>query len=197
MRVLGITGGIGSGKSVVAKILKMLGISVYDTDSVSKKICNSSQNIREKLSEKFGSVLYQKKKLNSSMLASLIFTQAKHLEFVNSVIHSEVLCDFFNWKNQQKKKTFIGIETSILFESGFDKWVDITINVYAPIQIRIQRLQEKKSLEQKDILNRINNQLTDKERIAKANYTIINDDKYPILPQIEKLLTILFKFLSK
>lgn len=113
MRVLGITGGIGSGKSVVAKILKMLGISVYDTDSVSKKICNSSQNIREKLSEKFGSVLYQKKKLNSSMLASLIFTQAKHLEFVNSVIHSEVLCDFFNWKNQQKKKHLL--ELKLLF----------------------------------------------------------------------------------
>lgn len=191
MSILGITGGIGSGKSIVAKILEIMRVPIYNADIAAKKISDSSQIVREKLSKRFGTTIYKNNLLDRAMLALLIFNHPKHLAFVNSVIHPEVLHNFFEWRKQHVGKSFIGIETAILFESGFDKWVDVSINVFAPTRVRIQRIQRQERLYKKIILNRINSQLPDKERIRKANYTIINDDKQAILPQIEDLLVIL------
>jgi dephospho-CoA kinase len=191
MKILGITGGIGCGKSVVVKVLKTMGIPVYDSDDASEKLINLSQNIKKKLSEKFGSVIYNGNVLNKLIFSSLIFSHSCYLSFVNSVIHPEVLRDFFGWKMKQEGKLFVGIETAILFESGFDKLVDIIINVFTPINIRVRRLQVERKLDKSAIFSRINSQLTDKERLFRSNYTLVNDDKYPILPQIENLFSIL------
>ncbi|GMO35995.1 MAG: dephospho-CoA kinase [Candidatus Azobacteroides pseudotrichonymphae] len=188
MRILGITGGIGSGKSVVARVFETMGIPVYNTDLASKEISNSSQTVRAQLSDKFGETIYKEGLLDRTMLALLVFSKPEYLKFVNSVIHPKVLFNFLKWKEQHTEKLFIGIETAVLFESGFDKWVDVSINIFAPIELRIQRVQKREGLDKRVILNRINNQCLDRERIHKADYTIVNDNQQAVLSQIENLI---------
>ncbi|MDR0865565.1 MAG: dephospho-CoA kinase [Candidatus Symbiothrix sp.] len=188
MKVLGITGGIGSGKSVVSKLLEIQGIPVYNTDKEAKKITAFSLVVQEKLSGKFGAALYKEGVLDKAMLASLIFNHPEYLAFTNSVIHPEVQKDFEEWKERQLGKSWVGIESAILFESGFDRLSDECITVSAPLEIRIQRVQKRDGLNRDAVLSRLNNQLSDKERSRLANCTIVNDEKKALLPQVENLL---------
>ena len=188
MKVVGITGGIGSGKSVVSKILETMEIPVYNSDAEAKKIMESSLFVREKLSKKFGNQLYFTGKLNKTLLAELIFNHSEYLTFVNSVIHPEVYKDFLEWKQKYVSFPILGIESAILFESGFDKYVDLSITVSAPLELRIKRLQKRESLDETTILNRIKNQMSEEERISKADYIIVNDDIQPVIPQVESIL---------
>ncbi|GHS96340.1 dephospho-CoA kinase [Bacteroidia bacterium] len=190
MKVLGITGGIGSGKSIVAKVLEVMGIPVYNTDIAAKKISDTSPAVREKLSARFGTALYQNGTLDRKMLASFIFSNPEHLAFANSVIHPAVEKDFLEWKVEHQEKAWVGIESAILFESLLNQLIDISMNVSAPLETRIQRIQKRDNLDRESILNRIKNQLPEEERNRLANYTIINDDRQALLPQIENLLKI-------
>jgi dephospho-CoA kinase len=187
MKTIGITGGIGSGKSVVSQLLKVWEIPVYDSDREAKRITGSSGVIREKLSAKFGPGLYQTGELNKEMLASLIFSKPDYLAFVNSVIHPEVFKDFFDWKEKQLGKAFVGIESAILFESHFDKSVDISITIAAPLETRIRRVQQREKINRESVLNRIKNQMSEEERNCLADYVIVNDDIQGLIPQIENL----------
>jgi dephospho-CoA kinase len=188
MKIIGLTGGIGSGKSVVAKLFETMGIPVYDTDKEAKRITSTSLLIRECLSKKFGQELYQDGQLNKSLLASLIFENKENLNYVNAIVHPEVQKDFVCWKEQYKNSRCIAIESAILFESGFDKITDVSINVSAPLEKRIERIQMRDQINRKDILNRIENQMSEDERIRKADYTIMNDDCQALLPQVKKTL---------
>jgi dephospho-CoA kinase len=187
MKVIGITGGIGSGKSMVSRLFEAMGLPVYITDIEACKLNNSSPEIRRKLIGKFGPELYSDGILNNRMLASLIFNNSDHLAFVNSVIHPEVYADFLKWKKKQSKHTHIGIESAILFESGFNRWVDITVAVLAPVEIRIHRVQKRDRLEREAVLSRIRNQMSDEERIDLTDYALMNDDVSALLPQVENL----------
>jgi len=188
MKTIGLTGGIGSGKSVVSKLLETMGIPVYDSDKEAKRITSNSLVIQELLSKRFGSKLYPDGELNKSLLASLIFSNEENLKFVNAIIHPEVQKDFINWKKLHSNYSFVVVESAILFESGFDKIVDITINVSAPLEKRIKRVQKRDLSNRESILNRMNNQMSEEERIQKSNHTIINDDCQALLPQAEYLL---------
>jgi dephospho-CoA kinase len=187
MKVIGITGGIGSGKSVVSQLLEVWEIPVYNSDREAKRITGSSGVIREKLSAKFGPGLYRSGALNKEMLASLIFNNPDYLAFVNSVIHPEVFRDFFEWKEKQPGKAFVGIESAILFESHFDKSVDISIAISAPLETKIRRVQQREKINRESVLNRISNQMSEEERNHLANYVIVNDDVEGLIPQIENL----------
>jgi dephospho-CoA kinase len=191
MKTIGITGGIGSGKSIISKLFETMGVPVYITDIEAGKLNNSSSEIRKKLSDRFGSELYSGGTLNNKMLASLIFKDPDHLAFVNSVVHPEVYKNLLEWKKKYSKKEFIGVESAILFESGFNKYVDITLAVLAPIKVRIRRVQERDHLEEDAVLSRIQNQMSDKERIGLVNYAIINDGARAVLPQVENLFEML------
>jgi dephospho-CoA kinase len=190
MKVLGITGGIGSGKSVVAKLLEVMEIPVYNTDIAAKKLSDFSPTIREKLSGRFGAALYREGILDRKMLASLIFNHPEQLAFVNSVIHPAVEQDFLEWKESRQDRKMVGIESAILFESGLNQAVDFSINVSAPLETRIRRIEKRDHLSRESILNRIHNQLPEEERNRLANYTIINDDRQALIPQIENMLKI-------
>jgi dephospho-CoA kinase len=121
-------------------------------------------------------------------LASLIFENKDNLNYVNAIVHPEVQKDFIRWKGQYKNSRCIAIESAILFESGFDKITDVSINVSAPLEKRMERIQMRDQISRKDILNRIENQMSEDERIRKADYTITNDDRQALLPQIKKTL---------
>jgi dephospho-CoA kinase len=191
MKILGITGGMGSGKSVVSQLLEMMDVPVYDCDREAKRIMDSSPLVREKLSVKFGEKLYEQETLNKPLLASLIFDNSSHLTYVNSVVHPEVYNDFLVWKEKQAGKSWVGIESAILFESGLSKWVDFCVNVSAPLETRIQRVQKRNGLNRESVLNRIHNQITEEERNRLANCIIVNDDVQSVLFQVEKLIRLL------
>ena len=188
MKAIGLTGGIGSGKSVISRLLNIMGIPVYIADTESKRITESSQAIREKLTERFGNDLYVEGKLNKALLASLIFENEANRNYVNSVIHPEVLMDFENWKMQQTSSPLVAIEAAILFESGFAGWVDVTVSVSAPEDLRIRRVELRDGWSRSAIVSRIQNQLPEEEKIRRSDYVIYNDNRQALIPQVEKVL---------
>ncbi|MDR1682529.1 MAG: dephospho-CoA kinase [Candidatus Symbiothrix sp.] len=188
MKVLGITGGIGSGKSIVSKLLEINGIPVYNTDIAAKILYNISPVIRQKLTERFGAELYAEGVLNRSLLASRIFQSSEDLRFVNSIVHPKVENDLDEWKNQFPEKSVVGVESAILFESNLCNKVDIIINVSSCYEIRVERVQQRDKLSKEEIDRRIQQQMDDASRCRLANFTIINDNRQALLPQIENLL---------
>ena len=187
MKTVGLTGGIGSGKSTISRLLNTMGIPVYIADTESKRLTESSPFIRKKLTEKFGTNLYAGGKLNKAQLASLIFEKESNLRYVNSVIHPMVFADFEQWKTQQTKSPLLVIETAILFESGFSDSVDMSITVTAPENLRIRRVAIRDGWSYDSIISRIQNQLPEEERIRRSDHVIHNDDRQALIPQVEKL----------
>jgi dephospho-CoA kinase len=188
MITIGLTGGIGSGKSVVAKLFETMDIPVYDSDKEAQKITSTSDYVKKCLSEHFGTKIYSKEILNKKLLSSLIFGNEKNLKFANSIIHPEVQKDFIQWKTKWEDKSYVVIESAILFETGFDKGVDVCISVSAPLEIRIARTQKRDKISLESVLNRINSQMPEEEKNKKAAYIIFNDNYQAILPQVENIL---------
>jgi len=186
MKTVGLTGGIGSGKSTISRLLNTMGIPVYIADTESKRLTESSPVIRKKLTEKFGPNLYAGGNLNKAQLASLIFENESNLRYVNSVIHPMVFADFEQWKTQQTQSLLV-IETAILFESGFSNSVDVSITVTAPENLRIRRVAIRDGWSYDSIISRIQNQLPEEERIRRSDHVIHNDDRQALIPQVEKL----------
>lgn len=184
---IGITGGIGSGKSVVASLLNLHGIPVYVADTESKLLTDTSPVIKEKLTALLGDDLYTEKGLNRKLLASHIFGNPEYLRQVNAIIHPEVDRHFTAWAQSQKSK-ICAIESAILFESGFNKLVDKSLMVYAPLPLRIERAVARDNACQEEIIRRIDSQLPDETKRDRSDYVIFNDDKQALLPQVERFL---------
>lgn len=185
---LGITGGIGAGKSVVASFLKATGIPVYIADDESKKLTSTSPRIKEQLIKLFGENLYAGGILNKALLASLIFENKDNLRVVNSIIHPEVMSDFEAWAMKHADKKLIAMEAAILFESGFDKTMDFIVTVTAPQEERIERLLKRNNVPREEILSRMSNQLPEEEKCKRSDFVIYNDNDRAIIPQIGNIL---------
>ena len=184
---IGITGGIGSGKSVVASLLSVYNIPVYIADDESKKPTDTSELIKGKLVSLFGNDIYNNNGLDRKLLAKHIFGNKEMLTKVNSIIHPEVNKHFNCWAESQKTKACV-IESAILFESGFDKTVDVKLMIYAPKDIRIQRAIMRDGASREEIERRINSQMADEEKSKLADFTIINDGISALIPQMENFL---------
>ena len=184
---IGITGGIGSGKSVVASLFRLLGIPVYIADEESKQLTNQSPVIRQQLTAHFGEAIYTAEGLNRSLLANLIFQDPKQLRIVNGIIHPEVKRRFEAWATRQTTP-LCAIESAILFESGFDQVVGTHLMVYAPKALRIERAIARDSASREAIQRRIENQMADEEKRLLADHVIYNDDQQPLIPQVTKLI---------
>lgn len=187
MKLIGITGGIGSGKSVVSLLLEAYHIPVYCADRESKRLTFSSPVIREHLTALLGQEIYTNKGLNRSLMASLIFRDAALLEKVNGIIHPEVSRDFDLWRERLHTPA-CAMESAILFESGFDKKMDVRLMVYAPEELRIRRVMERDGLSESDVRNRMNRQWSDERKKELSDITVLNDGKTPLIPQIDKLI---------
>ena len=185
---LGITGGIGAGKTVVASFLKSLNIPVYIADDESKRLTSTSSNIKEKLIETFGKDLYTGDNLNKALLASLIFGNEQNLQLVNSIIHPEVLSDFNAWILTHTDKEIVAMESAILFESGFNKNMDLIVTVTAPTEERIERILKRNNTSREEILSRMSNQMLEEEKCMKSDFIIYNNNDRAIIPQIEDIL---------
>lgn len=187
---IGITGGIGSGKSVVASLLDLSGIPVYIADTESKRLTETSPVIREQLTALLGNDLYTEKGLNKKRLASSIFNSPDTLRQVNAIIHPEVNRDFSAWADQQRSP-FCAIESAILFESGFDRFVDLSLMVYAPLELRIRRALCRDAVSRSEVIARIESQLPDEIKKERSDYTVYNDDRQALIPQIGAFITYL------
>ena len=184
----GITGGIGSGKSVVSALLAMEGIPVYRADDESKRLTDTSPIIREKLQSLIDESVDVSGSLDRKRLASIIFSDETLLQKVNEIIHPVVAMDFNAWVVKQISK-YCALESAILFESHFDKKVDVTLMVYAPVELRLMRAMKRDGATEAEILRRMNSQMSDELKREQADFVIINDDVQPLIPQVEQFMS--------
>ena len=185
---IGITGGIGSGKSVVSKLLRAMSIPVYLSDDEAKRLTATDETIRKELTALLGDELYQGNVLNKSLLAGYLFASPENAARVNAIIHPVVKQDFRRWCKENASSFILAMESAILIEAGFAPEVDAVVMVYAPKEVRIRRAMKRDGASRKQIEQRIQNQMDDEAKRAKADYTIINDDKTPLIPQVFRLL---------
>lgn len=184
MLKIGITGGIGSGKSTVCRVFSALGIPVFEADKIAKDLMNTNEEIREKLLSLFGASVYLPDGVvDRKYLAGIVFNDPSLLEQLNSIVHPVVRQTFFDWCNKQQSPYIIH-EAAILFESGFYKMMDKTIAVVTSESERIQRVMKRDGLTLELVKERIENQWSDEERIKLADFVIGNNDDELIVPQI-------------
>ena len=184
---IGITGGIGSGKSVVASLFQLLGVPVYIADEESKRLTNQSMTIRRQLIAHYGEAIYTAEGLNKPLLAAKIFQDPAQRRIVNGIIHPEVKHHFEAWAAQQETP-LCAIESAILFESGFDQVVDTHLMVYAPKALRIERATTRDAASLEAIQQRIESQMADEEKRELADHLIYNDNQQPLIPQVTALI---------
>lgn len=181
---IGITGGIGSGKSTVCEVFKLLGVPVFEADTVAGKLINSDSEIRNNLIQLYGNEIYNSdKKINRKKLANIIFNSDVELEKVNKVVHPAVRKEFMNWLKLQKTNYIIH-EAAILIESGFYKMMDFTILVSAPEEMRIERVMRRNNLTRENVISRMAKQWPDSEKRKFASLELVNDNKNLLIPQI-------------
>lgn len=186
---IGITGGIGSGKSVVSQLLEVMGIPVYITDVESKRLTNTDPYIKEELSSLLGERVFADGVLNKPLLASYLFGHPDHARQVNGIIHPRVKNDFRSWVEKRALFPIVGMESAILIESGFADEVDVVVMVYAPLEIRIQRAVARDNSSRELIMKRIESQMNDEEKRKRADFVIVNDDDMPLIPQVLELIS--------
>lgn len=189
MIILGVTGGIGSGKTLVCDLLRIHGIPVYDADKEAKDLNDRSPVIKEKLTELFGNDLYTGAKLNRSKLAEHIFNDKEKLLTVNKLIHTELAKHFIEWTKLNSDHPIVAIDAAVLFEANFQEHVNATITVTAPEEVRIYRvLKRDKHLNTEQIKARMRSQMSEKEKINLSDFIIINDNNHSIIEQTANIL---------
>ena len=189
MRKIGVTGGIGGGKSIVCTLFNRLGVPVYDSDAKAKELANNSPQIVCGIKELLGEQAYIGGELQRKFVASKVFSDKSLLVRLNGVIHPVVAEDFKLWCAEREcgGAKYVILESAILIESGFDSQVDEIVCVTAPLDVRVERVVVRDGSMREDVESRINNQISDVERVAKSQYTIVNDGKSLIMPQVVKL----------
>ncbi len=183
---LGITGGIGSGKTSVCKVFSILGIPVFSADPEAQNIMNSDETVIRGINDIAGRNLYPAGKLDKVQLAELIFKDPGILKKVNMLVHPVVFDYFSRWANQQSAP-YVIMEAAILFESGASNLVDRVATVYAPVEERIARVTRRNRLTREQVLDRIRNQMDDETRISMSDYVINNSENEMIIPVILKI----------
>lgn len=186
---LGITGGIGSGKSVISDVLRCMDIPVYDCDSRARLLMNSNENIRITLTRLIGKDTYENGKLNVKKVASFLFSDKNNKMLVDAIVHPVVKDDYLLWTKQQTTD-IVAVESAILFESGMNNIVDKTIMVYASENTRIERIIKRNNCTRKEAMARINSQMDDKIKTRLSDFIIKNDGE-SVLLQLERILNII------
>jgi dephospho-CoA kinase len=183
---LGITGGIGSGKTSVCRVFNLLGIPVFSADPEAQRIMNSDKNIINGINEIAGKDLYTGGSLDRPGLASLIFNDPGTLKKVNDLVHPVVFENFMRWTEDQDS-SYVIMEAAILFESGASNLVDRVATVFAPVEERIARVTYRNKLTKEQVIERIRNQMDDETRMKMSDYVINNSENEMIIPAILKI----------
>lgn len=186
MLKIGITGGIGSGKTTVAKIFELLGVPVYYADDATKKLYHTNIQLKKELIENFGSSVYDDNELNRKELASIVFADADKLSLLNSIVHPLTIKDAEEWMEKQKAPYIIK-EAALLFESGSVAALDYVIGVQSPVAMRIQRVMERDGVNREHVMERMNKQMDESIKMKLCDFIIVNDEQETVIPQVLKL----------
>jgi dephospho-CoA kinase len=189
-KIIGLTGGIGSGKTTVANEFSSLGIPVYITDLEAKKLMESDSVLKQ-IKEEFGSTVFDKGVLLRDKLSEIVFNNDKRLAKLNSIVHPAVKQHFREWLLEHQNNPFVIYESAILFESGSYKECDYVVNVVAPLEIRIQRVMERDKTTREKVLERVKNQWNDEEKSSKSDFIVKNTSMEAIKLEIVKILNFL------
>ena len=190
MLQIGVTGGIGSGKSIICRIFASLGVPIYDADVRAKAIMNENEKLKNEIIQHFGEESYTNGHLDRSYLAAKVFSDADAVKKLNSLVHPKVAEDYIYWAQKQYSLgvPYVVREAALMIESNSHKQLDKLITVFAPEDLRIQRVQKRDPQRtDAEIKAIISKQISEEEKIKLANYVIYNDDKTPVLPQILEL----------
>ena len=183
---IGLTGGIGSGKSTLAEIFKVLGIPVFDADSVAKKILNEDENLKHQIINLFGNEAYQNGLLNKKHIADIVFKDAFKLEQLNALVHPATLAAADVWM-QSQTSAYAVKEAALLFEAGTAAHLDFIIGVKAPKSLRIHRVMERDHVSRKEVLTRMSRQIEDDIKMRLCDFVVMNDDQQLLIPQVISL----------
>jgi dephospho-CoA kinase len=183
MLKVGLTGGIGSGKSTVARVFSVLGIPVYDADTAAKRLMRDDPDIREALTLAFGPKAYSNGELQREWLASVVFTDPGKTALLNGIVHPAVIRDAAEWMLRQKAPYSLK-EAALVFESGSDKELDYVIGVAAPEEVRLDRVMSRDGLSLRQVQDRMAKQMPESEKMALCDRVIVNDGKEPLIPQV-------------
>lgn len=186
--VIGVTGGIGSGKSVVSRLLRLMDVPVYDCDSEAKRLMYESPVIREALIGAVGSDVYDTTgRLDRAYLASYMFGNAERVAMVNRIVHPVVRADFKEWA-QRTGRAIVAVESAILFEAGMEADVDAVWVVSAPEDVRLQRAVRRDDSNEEAVRNRMRSQLNELEYLERADSVVYNDGRHSLIRQVSCLL---------
>jgi dephospho-CoA kinase len=186
MKKIGLTGGIGSGKSTIAEVFKILNIPVYNSDDRAKALMNENQQLMKEISKIFGSHIYQNGALNRAELGAIVFKNPELLQQLNAVVHPAVGADFNSWCASQNTQYVIK-EAAIIYETGINKMLDGVIAVIAPNELRIKRVLKRPGMTEELINDRMSRQLPTESLVDKANWLINNDETVLVIPQVLKV----------
>jgi len=186
MLKVGVTGGIGSGKSVVCQVFQTLGIPVFNADDSARYLMENDARLKNDICELLGNDVYVNGKLNRSRVSSIVFADREKLRQLNELVHPVTIAYSANWFATQKAPYVIK-EAAILFESGSNKDVDVTIGVFAPQEMRIQRVMKRSSFTREHVLTIMGRQMDEDEKMALCDHVIVNNDTTAVLPQVLKL----------
>lgn len=190
---IGLTGGIGSGKSTVAHIFNVLGIPVYSADDASKRLMAEDQELKKNIINSFGKESYTDGELNRKYLSDQVFNDSKKIELLNSLVHPATLKDAVQWM-QKQNAPYVIKEAALIFESGFNKLLDFVIGVKSPLSLRIKRVMERDNVTSDQVEARIKLQIDEQEKINLCDFIIVNDEKQMLIPQV---LLLHEKFLNR
>lgn len=188
MNRIAITGGIGSGKSYVSALLEARGIPIYNADNESKRLTVSDEKIRNGLIALLGEEVYQGNMLNKTLLASYLFASSENAAKVNAIIHPRVKADFLRWVDEHHYCDIVGLESAILYESGFDDVVDGVLMVYAPESLRVERAMKRDGVSEAHIRARMAAQMDDEMKRQKADWVVMNDGSISLDEQLDALM---------
>ncbi len=184
---IGITGGIGSGKTTISGIFQVLGIPVFDADAEARKIMENNPELRNAIIEKFGPSVYPDNiHLDRKALAAIVFKDAFQLEVLNSLVHPHAIAEAENWAEKQKAP-YVVKEAALFFEAGSVIGIDYMIGVYAPKHLRIYRVMQRDGSTREEVLARMQRQIQEEIKMRLCDFVIINDDQQLLIPQVLKL----------
>lgn len=187
MLKIGITGGIGSGKSVVSKIIESLHFPVFYSDQIAKQVVNNDLEVRQDLINLFDSGIFENDRLNKERLATIIFSDDQARNKVNKIVHPKVR-EAFDLFALNQNSPLVFNEAAILFETGAHEYFDKVILVTAPKELRISRVMRRDKIPEKDVISRMDKQWKDSKKESMADFVLVNDGKKPLLIEVEQLL---------
>jgi dephospho-CoA kinase len=186
MKKIGLTSGLGSGKSTVAAVFEALGVPVYYADEAAKKLMSENKELVNKIKNAFGENAYSNGILNRNYLAEVVFNDQEKLAGLNSIVHPATIQDADEWMEKQSSPYVIK-EAALLFESGSNKYLNFVIGVSAPLELRVHRAMLRDNNSREQVMQRINKQMNEEEKLRLCDFIIVNDEQQLLFPQVLEL----------